>query len=77
LLPSVWGRGFATEASTACRDWFFARMNEEKFVLMIDPANVASARVAKKIGARHEFDAVCYGMHVGIYVVRRPCPQAV
>lgn len=71
LLPSVWGRGFATEAAAACRDWFFATMRLDKFVLMIDPANAASARVALKIGARDEYAAVCYGMPVRIYVVRR------
>lgn len=71
LPPSAWGRGFATEAAAACRDWFFATRPESKFVLMIDPANVASARVAEKIGARYEFDAECYGVPVGIYVCRR------
>lgn len=71
LLPSEWGHGYATEAAAACRDWFFARMPYDKFVLMIDPANVTSARVAEKIGAQHEFDADCYGMHVAIYVARR------
>lgn len=71
LLPAEWGRGYATEAAAACRDWFFANMPFDKFVLMIDPANVASARVAEKITAKHEFDTECYGMHVGIYVVRR------
>jgi len=71
LLPSEWGHGYATEAAAACRDWFFAHMPYDKFVLMIDPANGASARVAEKITARYEFDAECYGMHVGIYVVHR------
>ena len=71
LLQHEWGQGFATEAATACRDWFFTSTPHRKFVLMIDPANVASARVAEKIGARHEFDAECYGVQVGIYVVRR------
>lgn len=71
LMPSAWGRGFATEAAVACRDWFFATRPEEKFVLMIDPANAASVRVAEKIGARYGFDAVCYGVRVGIYACRR------
>ena len=71
LLPSYWGRGYATEAAAACRDWFFGATRRDKFVLMVDPANVASARVAEKIGAAYEFDAVCYGMPVRIYVVRR------
>lgn len=71
LLPAEWGRGYATEAAAACRDWFFATLPFDKFVLMIDPANIPSARVAEKITARYEFDAECYGMHVGIYVVRK------
>jgi len=71
LLPHAWGKGFATEVAIACRDWFFANRPEPKFVLMIDPANVASANVAVKIGARHEFDAVVYGVPVGIYVCSR------
>jgi RimJ/RimL family protein N-acetyltransferase len=71
LLPSAWGHGYATEAAAACRDWFFANVPFDKFVLMIDPANAASTRVAEKIGGRYEFDAECYGMNVGIYVMRR------
>lgn len=71
LIPSVWGYGFATEAAAACRDWFFRTRIEDHFALMIEPANVASVRIAQKIGARHEFDAVCYGLSVQIYVVRR------
>ena len=71
LLPSVWGQGLATEAAVACRDWFFATTTHDKFVLMIDPANVASVRIAEKIGARYEFDADCYGLAVGIYISRR------
>jgi RimJ/RimL family protein N-acetyltransferase len=78
LLPSAWGRGFATEAAAACRDWLFANTTIDRFVLMIDPSNEASARVAEKIGARYEFDAVCYGVPVRIYVLRKgwpPCPD--
>lgn len=60
LLPEAWGRGHATEAAAACRDWFFANARPDKFVLMIDSANGASARVAEKIGGRYEFDTVCY-----------------
>ena len=71
LRPGAWGRGFATEAAAACRDWFFGATGYPKFVLMIDPANAVSARVAEKIGARYEFDDVCYDVPVRIYVVRR------
>ena len=69
LLPECWGQGFATEAAAACRDWFFRNTHHKKFVLMIDAANLASRRVAQKIGAAHEFDAVCYGIKVQIHVV--------
>ncbi|MGC1273613.1 MAG: GNAT family N-acetyltransferase [Planctomycetaceae bacterium] len=72
LLPDTWGRGFATEAASACRDWFFAATQIDRFALMIDPANIASARVAEKLGAQYEFDADCYGVPVHVYIARRP-----
>lgn len=71
LLPDAWGQGFATEAATACRDWFFGATRIDRFALMIDPANIASAHVAEKIGARYEFDADCYGIPVCVYIARR------
>ena len=61
LLPSAWGKGYATEAAIACRE--FAR--EHKLVLsvvsLIDHENFASQNVAKRNGMSFEKDTVHRG----------------
>jgi RimJ/RimL family protein N-acetyltransferase len=66
------GRGYATEAATACRDHAREQLGVRRLIAIIDPANVASQRVAEKIGLRHEHDTV-YGavrQPVRIYAAR-------
>jgi RimJ/RimL family protein N-acetyltransferase len=45
-----WGRGYATEASIACRDWALDDLGLTRLVSVIAPENTASIRVAEKIG---------------------------
>ena len=44
------GRGIATEAGVACRDWAFETMAPAFLISLIRPENVASWRVAEKLG---------------------------
>jgi ribosomal-protein-alanine N-acetyltransferase len=46
----LWGRGLATEAGAACRDHAFDTVGLDRIVSLIRPANVASCRVAEKLG---------------------------
>jgi len=55
---SVWGRGYATEAAQALRDYAFQRLKLERIIALIDPENVASERVAQKVGMRFEREVV-------------------
>jgi [ribosomal protein S5]-alanine N-acetyltransferase len=48
------GRGLATEAAVAIRDYGFGRLELPRLVSLIDPDNPASSRVAEKIGMRLE-----------------------
>lgn len=48
------GHGYATEAARAVRDWAYRERGIERLVSMIEPANVASARVAERLGANVE-----------------------
>lgn len=50
ILSAHWGKGYATEAALAARDW----IERDRVVSLIDPANVRSQRVAEKLGARVE-----------------------
>lgn len=48
----LWGRGLATEAAQACRDYGFSQLGFDKLISLINPANIASRRVAEKNGMR-------------------------
>lgn len=51
-----WGEGLATEAARAVRDYGRERLGFARLISLVHPANVASQRVAMKIGMRHERD---------------------
>mgnify|MGYP006278202039 CR=1 FL=1 len=47
---AVWGQGYATEAAGALADYAFQGVHLQRVIAPIDPNNVASERVAQKIG---------------------------
>lgn len=48
--PAYWGRGFATEASTAFIDYAFSQTPATELLADVDPRNAASLRVLGKLG---------------------------
>lgn len=54
LARSAWSKGLATEAAAALRQAAFGTLNLPRLIALIDPGNVASARVAEKVGLRLE-----------------------
>jgi RimJ/RimL family protein N-acetyltransferase len=50
LLPAYWGQGLATEAGRAALDYGFGALQLHRIIGLVDPANVASARVLEKLG---------------------------
>ena len=61
LASSEWGSGYATEAATAVRDYAFGPLGLQRLIALIDPANVASIRVAENIGMCREADVLLDG----------------
>lgn len=49
VRPDQWGRGYATEAALACRDFAFARLGAPRVCSIVHPENEASARVAGRV----------------------------
>lgn len=49
---NLWGRGYATEAGGAAMRHAFETVGLRRLVSIIHPGNVASIRVAEKLGAR-------------------------
>lgn len=51
---AYWGRGLGTEAARAVRDYGFEQLGLARLICLIDQANLASIRVAEKIGMAFE-----------------------
>lgn len=51
LLPEAWGKGYATEAAAAALDWVFDALGWTEVIHCIDPANLNSIAVAKRLGS--------------------------
>lgn len=67
IRPALWGRGLATEAVTACRDFARDVVGLDRLVALIDPRNVASQRVATKAGLAFEHEAMVPGKLLQVY----------
>lgn len=73
LLEEFHGRGYATEAARATRDFAYGSRGWPTAISLIDPDNKGSLRVAEKLGARFEKYWSLRGRDVGLY--RHPSPQ--
>ena len=50
LDKAFWGQGLATEAAKGILQYGFEKLNLFRLICLIDPENIASQKVAKKIG---------------------------
>jgi RimJ/RimL family protein N-acetyltransferase len=71
--PRRQGEGIATEAGRASLDWCFDNLPIEQACSIIDPANIASARVAAKLGGRLErrLDDAALGRPADLWIHNR------
>jgi len=72
LVRSCWGRGLCTEAARACVDYARDDLKIDKLVALIIPENLASIRVAEKLGMKkgplisiYDVEALQYEMRLG------------
>jgi RimJ/RimL family protein N-acetyltransferase len=70
LARSAWGRGYATEAATAVRDFALARLARRRLIALIRDGNAASMRVAEKLGMVHERDIDFHAATTHLYALR-------
>jgi RimJ/RimL family protein N-acetyltransferase len=73
IARAFWNEGYATEAAMTCRDHALGPLGRNRVISLIAPENVASIRVAEKIGERYERD-VDIGASVGpvgIYALQK------
>jgi RimJ/RimL family protein N-acetyltransferase len=66
-----WGRGYATEAVRAARDWAFTERDFPELISLIDPLNVASVGVATRVGETHRGETTLREHRVLVYAINR------
>lgn len=62
-----WSKGYATEAALACKEYGLYQVGLFRLISIIDPGNIASIRVAEKIGFHKEKEAVIFNKNHYIY----------
>ena len=73
LVPSAWGRGYASEGAALVRDEAFERVGLERIVARCQVANAASRAVAERIGMTLAYETRGrYGERVAVYALARP-----
>ena len=50
IAQEYWGQGLATEGALGIRDYAFDKLRLVRLICLIDPENIASQRVAEKMG---------------------------
>jgi [ribosomal protein S5]-alanine N-acetyltransferase len=71
FLRRFWGRGLATEAARAARDHGFHTLGYARLISLIDPGNLASRRVAEKVGLTLEKEVEKWGKRICVYAIRK------
>jgi len=66
-----WGKGYATEAAQRCVEFAFRDLDRDHLISLIDPLNVASIRVAERIGETVQGDVTVDGHRLIIYGIAR------
>jgi RimJ/RimL family protein N-acetyltransferase len=66
-----WGKGYATEAALAAKNWAFDHLDIDELISVIHPDNEASKRVAKRIGEVYTKTIDVLGKTSDIYTIRR------
>ena len=71
LRRDYWGKGLATEAARACRDYGFAHLKVDHIISLIRPDNWPSRRVAERNGMTVWKEVVWRDLPHCVYVIRR------
>jgi ribosomal-protein-alanine N-acetyltransferase len=72
FMQNEWGKGFATEAATACLQFGFAQRNLQSIVGRTHIHNIASQKVLLKIGMQFVKNTIQQNESINIYTIYNP-----
>ncbi|MEX1013438.1 MAG: GNAT family N-acetyltransferase [Waddliaceae bacterium] len=67
FLPAYWGKGLATEAAMAFRDYALGSLAKKRVISLIRPENIPSIKVAERLGFRPEKQIMYKGITHIVY----------
>jgi len=68
ILEQHWRKGYATEAAKACKQYAEVKLGKKRLISLIHPQNVASIRVATKLGAEKTRSVIFLDEEHDVYV---------
>ena len=71
LARDSWGKGYATEGARRALEYAFTEMGRDHVISLIAPDNVASIKVAERLGEKPEGKTEVMGREVIIYGIAR------
>ena len=71
LSRDSWGKGYATEGSQRALAYAFTDLDRDHVISLIAPDNIASAKVAERLGESVEGKTELFGKEVFIYGIGR------
>jgi RimJ/RimL family protein N-acetyltransferase len=71
FAKEFWEQGLGTEAATAVRDYAWKNLDTNRLICVIEPENIRSINVAKKLGMKHERDTIFMSLDVSIYSIKK------
>src|SRR5512145_997396 len=71
LRRASWGKGYATEGARRALAHAFTNLGRDRVISLIRPANLASIRVAERLGERFEGRTELFGHEALVYGVDR------
>jgi RimJ/RimL family protein N-acetyltransferase len=71
LRSDAWNQGFATEAACAVRDYAFTDLHLPQLISLIRVGNLASRRVAEKVGMQLVAEPERYGIRYWQFALER------
>ena len=71
LAREFWGRGYATEGARRALEYGFKELGRDRVISLIRPENVASIRVAERLGERPDGSVELLGSPALVYAIRR------
>ena len=72
LARHAWGKGYATEGAKVALQYAFKELDQRHVISLIHPCNVASMKVAERIGEKFERKTRLFEWDVLVYGIDRP-----